>query len=66
MKKTYIAPGMTVVRLQYQGLLMQSVQSFSSNLAGEDAISYGGNSSNDNSGQGARTKEFGSVWDEEW
>jgi len=52
---------MTVVCIQHQGLLMQSVQSVSSSDAG---ISFGGASSN-NSG-GARTKENGSIWDEEW
>ena len=61
MKKNYSNPNMTVVRLQHQGLLMQSVQSFSSNLTDSDAIGYGGGSSGS-----ARTKESGNIWDDEW
>lgn len=67
MKRTYIVPEMTVVKLQSQNALLQaSIQSFSSNLMGTDVISYGGDSSNDTSGQGIRTKESVNIWDEEW
>ena len=65
MKKTYIIPGMIMVRLQHQRLLMQSsLRGFNSNLAEEDAIGYGSESSNNTSG--VRTKESSSIWDEEW
>ena len=60
--KKYIQPIMMVVRLQHQGLLMESVQNVGSSDVG---ISYGGASSN-NSGGEIRTKESSGVWDEEW
>ena len=59
--KKYIQPTMTVVRLQHQGLLMQSLRGMSSNLSGDDALNYAGNGNGS-----ARTKESGSIWDEEW
>lgn len=61
MKQSYIQPTMMVVKLQHQGLLMESIVSLSSNLTGDDAIIYGGGGNGD-----ARTKESGSIWDEEW
>lgn len=54
---------MTVVRLQHQGLLMESTVTSAS--SGDTGISYGGASSN-NSGGEIRTKESSGVWDEEW
>ena len=62
MVKKYIQPEILVVRLQHQELLMQSVQSVSSDDTG---ISFDGASSN-NSGGVIRTKESTSIWDEEW
>ena len=62
MKKTYMTPSMTVVRIQHQGLLMQlsNVES-NANLRGAgDGGSITGSSGS------ARTKEYGSIWDEEW
>ena len=59
--KKYINPTMTVVKLQQQGLLMQSIQNVSSNLTGSDALGFGGGGSGS-----AKTKESGSIWDEEW
>lgn len=49
-----------VVKLQHQGLLMESVLRLNTNL-GDDAILYGGAGNGD-----ARTKESSSIWDEEW
>ena len=67
MKKTYIKPTAFVVKLQSQNALLQaSIQSFSTNLTDSDAIGFGGSSSNDNSGQGIRTKESVNIWDDEW
>ena len=63
--KTYIQPTTTVVRIQHQGLLMQSILGLSSNLTGDDVIIYDGASSNNTDGI-VRTKESGSIWDEEW
>ena len=63
MKKTYIKPEILVVRLQHQGLLMDSLKNITSNVdlcgAGADGSITGGNGD-------ARTKESGSIWDEEW
>ncbi len=61
MKKTYQTLSMTVVALQQQGLLCQSLQRVSStnatiNFAGSDD-GYSGN---------IRSKESSSLWDEEW
>ena len=63
MKKTYMVPGMTMVKLQHQGLLMQQsvLHGMSSNLSGDDAINYGGGGNGS-----ARTKESSSIWDDEW
>ena len=65
MKKTYLTPGLTVVQLQHQGLLMQSARNVTTNLTGNDAINMGGASSN-NTGGIVRTKESSNIWDEEW
>ena len=63
MKKTYIKPEILVVRLQHQGLLMESLKNIAGNTdlcgAGADGSITGGNGD-------ARTKEFGSIWEEEW
>ena len=67
MKKTYIKPTAFVVKLQSQNALLQaSIHGFSTNLTDTDAIGFGGSSSNDNSGQGIRTKESVNIWDDEW
>ena len=52
---------MTVVRLQHHSIICQSIRGMSSNLSGDDAIGYGGGGSGE-----VRTKESGSIWDEEW
>ena len=62
MKRNYEKPAMLAVRLQQMQMLCQSVYGVNSGDAG---ISYGGGSNNDQSGQGARTKEQ-NIWDEEW
>ena len=63
MKKTYMTPSITVVRLQHQGIICTSVASVSSNVslcgAGDDGSITGG------SGE-ARTRESGGIWEEEW
>ena len=61
--KKYIQPITTVVRIQHQGLLMQSTVTSAS--SGDTGISYGGASSNNGGGE-IRTKESSGVWDEEW
>lgn len=61
MKKTYTRPGIIIVQLQHQGLLMQSVANTQSNAN----VNYGGANSN-NTGGIVRTKESGNIWDEEW
>ena len=60
MKKIYMTPGMTVVKLQHQSIICQSFRG----VTGGD-VDYGGASSNNTSGS-VRTKESGSIWDEEW
>lgn len=56
----YIKPEIILIHLQHQGLLMQSVKSLSTNLGSDDLeLGFGGNGD-------ARTKEQGSIWDEEW
>ena len=53
---------MMVVRLQHQGLLMQSKVTSATSDTG---IILGGASSG-NTGGVVRTKESNSIWDEEW
>ena len=62
MKNTYYQPTMMVVRLQHQGLLMQSKVTSATSDTG---IILGGASSG-NTGGVVRTKESNSIWDEEW
>ena len=62
MKKMYTNPRITVVKLQHQTQLMQT--SGVRGVTGGD-VDYGGASSNNTSGS-VRTKESGSIWDEEW
>ena len=57
MKKVYLAPTMTVVRLQPQGLLMSS--NFST-ITGNAGFTYGGGGSGS-----ARTREQDNIWDDE-
>ena len=60
MKKTYLTPSMTVVKLQHQSMICDStLRGFS----GGD-VDYGGASSNYD-GE-VRTRESSGVWDEEW
>ena len=57
-----MVPGMAVVKLQHQShILSGSIRGMSSNLSEEDALNYGGGGSGE-----VRTKESGSIWDEEW
>ena len=58
MKRTYLTPSMTVVKLQHRSFICYSQVR---GIAGDDALNYGGGGSGE-----VRTKESGSVWDEEW
>ena len=60
MKKTYITPSIVEVALQQQGLLCQSLLRVSSN----STVNYAG--SDESYSGDIRTKEFSSLWDEEW
>ena len=57
MKKVYLSPTMTVVRLQHKGLLMQSP---CSTIKGNVGFNYGGGGSGS-----ARTREQDNIWDDE-
>ncbi|MBR5394387.1 MAG: hypothetical protein IK144_04790 [Bacteroidaceae bacterium] len=57
MKKVYLAPTMTMVRLQHKGLLMQSP---CSTIKGNVGFNYGGGGSGS-----ARTREQDNIWDDE-
>ena len=60
MKKNYVQPTMQVVELNSKTCLLQSsLTSVSSNLTGDDAISYGGGST-----QAARVKSNTVDWDD--
>lgn len=59
MKKTYLTPSMTVVRLQHHSIICSSMRGFS-----DGDVDYGGASSNYD-GE-VRTRESSSVWDDEW
>ena len=65
MKKTYMTPGIVVVRLQHQSIICLSMKDV-------DGMGYGGASSNNTSNNAgynsneARTRESSGVWDEEW
>ena len=59
MKTTYIQPEMTVVRLQHQGMICESIVKGINNT--DEDIKYGGGGSGE-----AYTKKSGSIWDEEW
>ncbi len=62
MKKKYLSPNMTVVKLQLQNIICTSdVESVQSNVG----LDLGGASSN-NTGGIVRTRENTNVWDEEW
>lgn len=62
MKKKYLSPNMTVVKLQQQNIICTSdVESVQSNVG----LDLGGASSN-NTGGIVRTRENTNVWDEEW
>ena len=55
MKKTYLVPGMTVVRLQHHGIICLS--DIDSNVD----LGFGGASTNNSGGSFARTREYTSV-----
>ena len=63
MKKNYLSPSMVEVALQQQGLICESVRGVDGNIdlhfVGSDAdyVSGGGD---------IRTKDFKSLWDNEW
>ena len=60
-RKTYIMPGMMVVKLQASGLVCVSgVQG----LECSDGLTYGG--SDEGYDGVVRTKESSSIWDNEW
>lgn len=50
---------MTVVRLQHQGMICESIVKGINNT--DEDIKYGGSGSGE-----AYTKKSGSIWDEEW
>lgn len=60
MKKTYLAPDMTVVRLQHHGIICLS------DIDSNADLGFGGASTNNSGGSFARTREYTSVWDQEW
>ena len=63
MKKTYLQPTMMVVTLQQHSIICTSkVSRVSTNLTGDDAISFGGGSST----QSARVKSNTVDWDDDW
>ena len=62
MKRTYLTPSMTVVKLQHQSIICESIIDA---VGGNADIGYGGASSN-NDGGIIRTREYNSVWDKEW
>ena len=63
MKKTYLQPNMMVVTLQQHSIICTSkVSRVSTNLTGDDAISFGGGSST----QPARVKSNTVDWDDDW
>ena len=56
---------MCVVKVDGINMIAQSVQY----IGGNTTMKYGGASTNDKSGQGARTKDAGDVydvWDDDW
>ena len=61
MKTTYIQPEMTVVRLQHQGMICESIVKGFDNST-DEGITYGGGGG----GSEAYTKQSRSIWDEEW
>lgn len=64
MKKNYVQPATTVVSMTTESIVAQSrsVKTIQGGM-----LNYGGASTNDNSGQGARVKEdVYDVWDDDW
>ena len=59
MKKMYQTPTMNVVEIEVTQMIANSVTSVSSNLDGDDAITYGGGSN-----QAARVKANTVDWDD--
>ena len=62
MKRTYLTPSMTVVKLQHQSIICESILDA---VEGNAGIGYGGAGSN-NDGGIVRTKESSGIWDDEW
>ena len=60
--KKYINPTITVVHLQHQSIICESVLGADGNAD----LNYRGGNSTDSNGSYARTKESSGVWDEEW
>jgi len=63
MKKTYLQPTMMVVTLQQHSIICTSygVNRVSTNLTGDDAISFGGGGTG-----AARVKSNTVDWDDDW
>ena len=60
MKRTYLAPNITVVRVQHMAQLMvTSIRDTES-----EEVDYGGASSN-NTGNIIRSRKYSNVWDDE-
>ncbi|MBQ7462345.1 MAG: hypothetical protein IJS63_08850 [Bacteroidaceae bacterium] len=65
MKKTYMNPAMTVVKLQHQCMVCVSYVQNYSNSTGE-GIGYGGAGGDTSASSEANVKGNSSIWDEEW
>ena len=63
MKRIYETPTMMVVRIQHAQIICQSLVT---SIGGNAEFDFGGASSNDISGQGARVPEFDGILDEGW
>ena len=61
-KKQYHSPAMRVVKMQVQHMLAGSIKSVSNNVN----MLFGGSSSNDTSGQGARSNGRRDTWNSGW
>ena len=62
MKTTYIAPEMTVVRLQHHSIICASPN----NLDGQNVSTFSSGGGTVNEESSVWTKESHNVWDEEW
>ena len=61
MKSSYTTPEITIVEIQHSGCLLIASQVNSVMTSDDVGITYSGGSS-----QTARTREYTSVWEQEW